>query len=177
MYVVCYLFIAWKISILNSTNFDIFKGGIFKNILKHLCFLKYTHCFDDSTAMFPLRPKTLHRSGDLNPGSSVLEADAMTTTLRRRQGERRDFFSFLFFIFHFFFHFYVCRVRNLSTSKYIDTLLLIVWEYFHNSQSCLWPALAAWRSGHRIRLRNKKTRVWILPGYKVFRETQQCCCV
>jgi hypothetical protein len=27
-------------------------------------------------------------------------------------------------------------------------------------------ALAAWRSGHHIRLRNKKTRVRIPPGYK-----------
>jgi hypothetical protein len=29
----------------------------------------------------------------------------------------------------------------------------------------------AWRSGHRIRLRNKHARVQIPPGYKVFRET------
>jgi hypothetical protein len=32
-------------------------------------------------------------------------------------------------------------------------------------------ALAAWRRGHHIRLRNKKTRVRIRPGYKIFRET------
>jgi hypothetical protein len=31
-------------------------------------------------------------------------------------------------------------------------------------------ALAAWRIGHRIRLRSKKTRVWIPLGYTVFRE-------
>jgi hypothetical protein len=32
-------------------------------------------------------------------------------------------------------------------------------------------ALAVWRSGHRIRLRNKKTRVQIPTGYEVYRET------
>jgi hypothetical protein len=32
-------------------------------------------------------------------------------------------------------------------------------------------ALAAWRSGHRIHLSDKKTRVRISPGYKVFRKT------
>jgi hypothetical protein len=32
-------------------------------------------------------------------------------------------------------------------------------------------AQAAWRNGHRIRLRNEKTRVQIPPGFKVFRET------
>jgi hypothetical protein len=31
-------------------------------------------------------------------------------------------------------------------------------------------ALAAWRTAHLIRLRNKKTRVRIPPGYKVFRD-------
>jgi hypothetical protein len=36
--------------------------------------------------------------------------------------------------------------------------------------NALW-ALAAWRSGHCIRLKNEKTRVRIPPGYKVFRET------
>jgi hypothetical protein len=38
--------------------------------------------------------------------------------------------------------------------------------YLHSS-------MAAWRSGHRIRLRNNKARVRIPPGYKVFRETYQ----
>jgi hypothetical protein len=33
------------------------------------------------------------------------------------------------------------------------------------------PGAAAWRSGHRVRLRNTKTRVRIPSGHKVFRET------
>jgi hypothetical protein len=32
------------------------------------------------------------------------------------------------------------------------------------------PALVVWRSGHCIHLRNKKARVQIPSGYKVFRE-------
>jgi hypothetical protein len=35
---------------------------------------------------------------------------------------------------------------------------------------CL-KALVAWRSGHRIRLKNEKTRVQIPPWYKYFSET------
>jgi hypothetical protein len=40
-------------------------------------------------------------------------------------------------------------------------------HFYENDRS----ALAAWRSGHRIRLRNEKTRLGIPPGYKVFMET------
>jgi hypothetical protein len=29
-------------------------------------------------------------------------------------------------------------------------------------------ALSAWHSGHRVRLQNRRSRVWIPPGYKVF---------
>jgi hypothetical protein len=43
--------------------------------------------------------------------------------------------------------------------------------YFGISVKKLDLALAAWRSGHRIRLRNEKTLVQIPPGYKVLGET------
>jgi hypothetical protein len=50
------------------------------------------------------------------------------------------------------------KVQNLQSSNYTCK------EYFVR-------ALAAWRSGHRIRLRNEKAQVQIPARYKVFRET------
>jgi hypothetical protein len=59
-------------------------------------------------------------------------------------------------------------IRKMATKK---TVKILASCDFAQMQYVYIIALAAWRSGHCIRLRNKKTRVQIPPGYKVFRET------
>jgi hypothetical protein len=58
---------------------------------KYIFFSKYIQwqcifSFDNSTAMYVYVPKNLTRWWDSNSGSFVLEADAVTTMPRRRQG-------------------------------------------------------------------------------------------
>jgi hypothetical protein len=60
-----------------------------------------------------------------------------------------------------------------SFSQFLGEILFLS---FLDAMANSVPWRAALRSGHRIRLRNEKTRVQIPAGYKVFRETQQCCC-
>jgi hypothetical protein len=67
------------------------------------------------------------------------------------------------------------KYNALSLIVYLSQSATIRGSFFHtcthqNDVSCPGVA-AAWRSGHRIRLRNKKTRVRIPPGYKFLRET------
>jgi hypothetical protein len=52
--------------------------------------------------------KTLYPGGDLNPGSSVLEADAMTTMPRRRQG------IFKFYLFKLIHGIFGLKIHHLG---------------------------------------------------------------
>jgi hypothetical protein len=79
----------------------------------------------------------------------------------RRQGDQVGRI-FAFWVIVFFGQF----LRIIEGAKVVGLLL------FHGQRYVLHKfALAAWCSGHHIRLRNKKTRVRIPPGYRVFRKT------
>jgi hypothetical protein len=78
--------------------------------------------------------------------------------------------TFLFILFYLLFFVILCAVL---LNLFVYFILFII---FCNFVCCLAQpfclfALAARRGEHRICLRNKKTRVRIPPGYKVFRET------
>jgi hypothetical protein len=71
-----------------------------------------------------------------------------------------------------------CHIRTYVQrySPFVDTKTFIIciefksvtWFFFHPG------GVAQWTSHQPQR---QQTRVWIPPGYKVFGNTQQCCCV
>jgi hypothetical protein len=69
-------------------------------------------------------------------------------------------------------NFFLCRYTCAGLMAHILLYFFIYIPKVYSTKFVhRYSALAAWRSGHRIRLWNKKTRVRIPPGYNVFRES------